>query len=282
MIWISSAVLIFAGTNSSSNTTKDKIQKFLTTSIKPNKNVKVLKFKIAKVVSLKDIQGWKAYILTIDLKLLKQNNRVITIKDVLFSNGKYLSRSFIDLKTKKKLKDSLLRNFVPDANSSYYDKEHLLFGSSNAKYKVMVFSDPQCPFCIDFVPGLMKFIKKHPKAFALYYYHLPLSIHPTSATIVKAEIAAENKGYKGIAQKVYSTDFETKTNDAKTVLAKFNKELKTNITLDDIKSKSVLKRYNEDLQRANKLMINGTPTIFVNGKYDAGREIIGKLMKEYK
>ncbi len=281
MIWISSAVLIFAGTNGNANTTKDKIQRFLNTSIKPSKNVKVLKFKIAKVVSLKDIPGWKAYIIIIDLKLLKQHNRVINIKDVLFSNGKYLSRSFIDFKTKKKLKDRLLRNFVPDASKLYYDKEHLLYGSSKAKYKVLVFSDPQCPFCMDFVPDLMKFVKKHPKTFALYYYHLPLTIHPTSVIIVKAEIAAESKGYD-VAQKVYSANLDTKTNDVKTVLAKFNKELKTNITPSEIKSKTVLKRYKEDLRRANKLMINGTPTIFVNGKYDAGREIIGKLMKKYK
>ncbi len=282
MIWISSVVFVFAGTNSNAGTAKQQIQKFLNTSIKANKNIKVLRFKIAKVVTLKDVPGWKAYILTINIKLLKQKGRVITIKDALFSNGKYISRSFVDLKTKKKLKDSLLRNFMPNANSSYYDKEHLLYGSSNAKYKVLVFSDPQCPFCIEFVPGLMKFVKKHKQNFALYYYHLPLSIHPTSATIVKAEIFAENKGDKNIAQKVYSVDFDTKTNDAKTVLAKFNKEMKTNITMADIKSKKVLNRYNEDLQRAGQLMVNGTPTVFINGKYDAGRVEISKLMKKYK
>ena len=278
-IWISSAVLIFAGNVS----TKQKIEKFLSTSIKPNKNIKVMGYKVAKVVDIsKKIPGWKAYIITIDLKLLKQNNRLITIKDVLFSNGTYISRQFVNLKTKKKIKDELLRDFTPDAPASYYDKEHLLYGSSEAKYKLLVFSDPQCPFCMDFVPDVMEFVKKHPNTFALYYYHFPLVIHPGSDTIVKALIAADKKGHKDLEEKVYKVDFDNIKHDPKSILEKFNKELHTNITLDDIKKEDVLDRFSQDLYRSGKLMINGTPTIFINGKYDKGREKIEKLMKEYK
>ncbi|NPA74335.1 MAG: DsbA family protein [Epsilonproteobacteria bacterium] len=279
-IWISSAVLIFAAGDL---TTEQKIDKFLSTSIKPNKNIKVMGYKIAKTVDIsKKIPGWKAYIILIDLKLLKQNNRLITIKDVLFSNGTYISRQFVNLKTKKKIKDEILRDFSPDADSSYYDKKHLLYGSSNAKYKLLVFSDPQCPFCMDFVPDLMEFVKKHPKDFALYYYHMPLSFHPGSDTIVKALIAAGLQGKKDLEEKVYSADFEMKKHDPKSILDRFNKELDTNVTLADIKKKEVLDRFSEDLYKSNKLLINGTPTIFINGKYDKGREKIEKLMKEYK
>ncbi len=277
IIWISSVAFLFAGGVS----TKDKVQNFLKTSIKPNKNIKVLNFHIAKVVDLKDVPGWKAYILTIDLELLKQNNRVITIKDVIFSNGKYLSRAFVDIDTKKKLKDKILKSFSPDAPLSYYDDEHLLYGNKNAKYKVLVFSDPQCPFCQDFVPDLMKFVKKHPKDFALYYYHMPLSIHPGSDTIVKAEMVAQKKGYKDIDLKVYEAQFDMDTKDPKKVLKAFNKKLKTNITLDDIKDKNVLKRFSDDLYKANKILVSGTPSIYVNGKYDIGREKMQHLMDTY-
>ncbi len=277
IIWISSIAFLFAGGVS----TKDKVQKFLKASIKPNKNIKVLGFHIAKVVDLKDIPGWKAYILTIDLELLKQKNRVITIKDVIFSNGKYLSRAFVDIDTKKKLKDKLLRSFAPDAPLSYYDDEHLLYGSKNAKYKVLVFSDPQCPFCQDFVPDAMEFVKKHPKDFALYYYHMPLSIHPGSDTIVKAVIAAEKKGYKDIGLKVYKAQLDIEKKDPKKVLEIFNKKMKTNITLDDIKDKDVLKRFSDDLYKANKILVSGTPNVYINGKHDIGREKIQKLMDKY-
>ncbi len=277
-IWISSVLFVFAG----NLTTTKKVEKFLTTSIKPNKNIKVLGFHIVKVIDLKDIPGWKAYVLTIDIELLKQNNRVITIKDVIFSNGKYLSRAFVDIDTKKKLKERILRSFSPDAPMSYYDDEHLLYGSKDAKYKILVFSDPQCPFCMDFVPDVMEFVKKHPKDFALYYYHMPLSIHPGSDTIVKAEIAATKKGYKDISYKAYKKDMEADTKDPKKVLEIFNKKLKTNITLDDINSKDVKKRFSNDLFKANKILVNGTPSVYVNGKYDAGREKIQHLMDKYK
>ncbi len=277
-IWISSVLFVFAG----NLTTTKKVEKFLTTSIRPNKNIKVLGFHIVKVIDLKDIPGWKAYVLTIDIELLKQNNRVITIKDVIFSNGKYLSRAFVDIDTKKKLKERILRSFSPDAPMSYYDDEHLLYGSKDAKYKILVFSDPQCPFCMDFVPDVMEFVKKHPKDFALYYYHMPLSIHPGSDTIVKAEIAATKKGYKDISYKAYKKDMEADTKDPKKVLEIFNKKLKTNITLDDINSKDVKKRFSNDLFKANKILVNGTPSVYVNGKYDAGREKIQHLMDKYK
>lgn len=277
IIWISSIAILFAGGVS----TKDKVQKFLKSSIRPNKNIKVLGFHIAKVVDLKDIPGWKAYILTIDIELLKQNNRVITIKDVIFSNGKYLSRAFVDIDTKKKLKDKLLKSFSPNAPLSYYDDEHLLYGNKNAKYKILVFSDPQCPFCQDFVPDVMEFVKKHPKDFALYYYHMPLSIHPGSDTIVKAEIAAEKKGYKDIGLKVYKAQLDIDKKDPKEVLKIFNKKMKTNITLDDIKDKDVLKRFSDDLYKANKILVSGTPSVYLNGKYDAGRENVQHLMDEY-
>ncbi len=277
-IWIGSTLLLFgAGV-----TTKQKIENFLKTSIKPNPNIKVLGYKIAKVVDLKDeIPGWKAYILTIDIELLKQNNRVITIKDALFSNGKYISRAFVDLKTKKKLKDELLKKFSPDAPMSYYDKEHLLYGSGDAKYKVLVFSDPQCPFCMDFVPDLMKFVKKHPKDFALYYYHMPLSIHPGSDTIVKAEIYLEQNGNKDISLKAYEKMLEVENKDPKKVLEYFNKKLNTNVTLENIKDKKVEKRFSEDLYKANKILVNGTPTVYLNGKLDYGRSKIQKLMDKY-
>ncbi len=277
IIWISSIAFLFA----TKATTEQKVQDFLKTSIKPNKNIKVLGFKVAKVVDLKDIPGWKAYILTIDLELLKQQNKVVTIKDVIYSNGKYLSRSFVDIDTKKNIKDKILRSFSPDAPLSYYDDKHLLYGSKNAKYKVLVFSDPQCPFCMDFVPDLMEFVKKHPKDFALYYYHMPLPIHPGSSTIVKAEIAAKKKGYKDIALKVYQAMFEVDKKDPKEVLDLFNKKFKTNITLKDIKDEDVLKRFSDDLYKANKIMVNGTPSIYINGKYDAGREKMQHLMDEY-
>ncbi len=279
-IWISSVVLLFASQNT---TIKQEIEKFLTTSIRPNKNIKVLDFKIAKVVDVsKKIPDWKAYVIIIDLKLLKQNDRIVTIKDVVFSNGTYIARQFINLKTKNSLKDNILNNFTPNANKSYYDKNHLLYGSNQAKYKILVFSDPQCPFCMDFVPSLMEFVKKHSNTFALYYYHLPLVIHPGSDTIVKALIAADKKGYKDLEEKIYEVDMDTAKHDPKTVLRRFNKELKTHITMKDISQKDVLQRYKNDLYKSNKLLVNGTPTVFINGKYDYGREKIEKLMEEYK
>jgi len=62
----------------------------------------------------------------------------------------------------------------PDLDPNIYDDKHLIAGDKDAKHKLVVFSDPQCPFCKEIVPNMYKIVKEYPKRFALYYYHMPL------------------------------------------------------------------------------------------------------------
>ena len=86
---------------------------------------------------------------------------------------------------------------------------------------MVIFSDPMCPFCIDFVPEVIdEIVSSKTKKIALFYYHFPLSIHPRAETIVKATIAAEADGVDPaeLISKVYNTDFEEVSKDEKAVL----------------------------------------------------------------
>jgi protein-disulfide isomerase len=70
---------------------------------------------------------------------------------------------------------------APEFKSEFYKKSNLISGDENSKHKVAIFSDPLCPFCKKFVPQAMEYMKKYPKEFALYYYHLPLAtLHPAA------------------------------------------------------------------------------------------------------
>ena len=254
-----------------------EILNFVKSAIAVNRSYKVKDVKIKSKENIKDPKGWSVYFIQIDLVLTYQNNKVISINDMIFSNGKYISKDFINIKTKRSLK----KEISPKVEARLYNKKHLLYGNYKALNKILVFSDPMCPFCIDFVPKLIKFVQKHPNDFALFYYHLPLSaLHPPSKTLVKAILVAEKLGVKDIVKRVYNEDFDPINSDVQAILDEFNKKFSTKITKKDIEQKDILQRYEEDIKEARNLMVNGTPTIFVNGKKDPTREAYKKLAKD--
>ncbi|MDN5092847.1 DsbA family protein [Aliarcobacter butzleri] len=242
-----------------------------------NPNVKV---KDVKVNTKKDLPlaGWNGYILDVEAIVQEKS---LKVKDILFSNGDYFALDLIDAKTGKSLKDLV----TPNLTSNYYDKTKLIAGNHNAKDKIVVFSDPLCPFCMEYIPEVINYVNKNSNSIALYYYAFPLvQIHPASEALSKVIEVAKNKGVKDIELKAYKTDWETyfspKENDEKKILEAFNKELKTNIKLEEIASKDINEKLSKDMSMGEEVMVTGTPTIFVNGVKDTTRELYKTLGKK--
>jgi len=242
-----------------------------------NPNVKV---KDVKVNTKKDLPlaGWNGYILDVEAIVQEKS---LKVKDILFSNGDYIALDLIDAKTGKSLKDLV----TPNLTSNYYDKTKLIAGNHNAKDKIVVFSDPLCPFCMEYIPEVINYVNKNSDSIALYYYAFPLvQIHPASEALSKIIEVAKNKGVKDIELKAYKTDWETyfspKENDEKKILEAFNKELKTNIKLEEIASKDINEKLSKDMSMGEDVMVTGTPTIFVNGVKDTTRELYKTLGKK--
>ena len=255
-----------------------KIVSFLEKAIAPNENYKFEKITILKKDDLKDAAGWKVYFVRIDLSLIKQEGKKVSVNDIVFTNGKILSKDFLDVSNGRSIKS----NLSLDITATAYNKEHLLAGNFNAPNKLVIFSDPLCPFCMDFVPEVIADVQKNPETFALFYYHFPLSIHPAAPTLIKAMLVAEEKGEKDVVKKVYDEVFDFKTTDEQVILDEFNKALKTNLTVAEINKESILKKLKFDHEYATNLMINGTPTIYLNGKKDETKTSYRKLIKEKK
>jgi protein-disulfide isomerase len=115
-------------------------------------------------------------------------------------------------------------------------------------------------------------MKNYPETFALYYYHLPLvSMHPAALQITKAAIAAELKGEKDIILKMYKTEIGAREQDEQKIVDAFNKAAGTKITVKEIHSEEVEKHSKHDLDVALSMMVNGTPTMFFDGKKDASK-----------
>ena len=242
----------------------ENILEFEKTRISQNPNVEVKNIKINTKKEL-PLNGWYGYILDVEATVQGKN---INAKDILFSDGKYISLELIDSETGKSLKDLV----TPNLTDNYYDKSKLIAGNHNAKDKIVIFSDPLCPFCQDYVPDVIKYVNKNSNNIALYYYNFPLSIHPAATPLSKLIEVVKHKGVKNAELKAYETDWEpyfnSKSTDEKKILEAFNKEFKTNIKIEEISTNEINALIEKDITMAEEVMVQGTPTIFINGVKD--------------
>lgn len=254
---------------------EDKVLKFLSKSVSATKSYKITNIKVESSQDIKTMAGWKVFFVRIDLDLVGKN-KSISITDKIFTNGELLTKDLVDINTAKSIKNS----FVPDFNDEYYSDSNIIEGNKDATNKIVLFSDPLCPFCMSYVPDVINFVKKHPKQFVLYYYHFPLNIHPNSPTLIKAGLVAKKLGIKDVDMKIYEEAFDFEKTDEKLVLSSVNKLLGTKIKLEELNQKDILKHIADDKKIVSALGLNGTPRVFVNGKIDPTRKAYFNLVKK--
>ena len=254
----------------SANINDEDIIKFEENRVGLNPNVEVLNVEVSFKKQM-PLENWYGYILDVQAQIptSEDSSKVVNVKDIIFTNGQYVSLDLLDLKTGKSLKSLV----APTLTKEYYKKDRLIAGNHNAKDKIVIFSDPLCPFCMDYVPDVINYVNKNSDNIALYYYHFPLlRIHPAAGPLSQIMEVAKHKNIKDLELKVYEIDwdkyFDSKSIDRKKILEAFNKELKTNISLDEINKVNI----QDDIKMGEDVMVQGTPTIFINGKKDNTKE----------
>ncbi|MBD3823510.1 MAG: thioredoxin domain-containing protein [Epsilonproteobacteria bacterium] len=243
-----------------------KVVNFLENNFKRNPSIVSLKLEALDEIPLKQLKGWNAHVIKLNATVKAQEGtREVSQKMIWFSNGEAITEELIDLTTG----DSMKEFVTPSFKAEYYKPDHLIYGDANAKHKVVIFSDPLCPFCRKFVPGAIEDMRKDPKKFAIYYYHFPLpALHPAAVELTKAAIAAELKGHKDVVLKLYQIEIDAKERDITKILAAFNKAMNTNLKPEDISAPAVNASYNFGLKVADEIMVQGTPTLYFDGQVD--------------
>ncbi len=239
------------------------------------KNPKI-KVNSVKLLGKKDVPNqpdWKAYMFMMNLNVQGKDDN---FPETIFVNEKanITAMSFYDMKNHKLINKNQFKPEIKD--DSYYQDSHLIYGKKDAPHKLVVFSDPQCPFCKQTVPGIIKDVKEHPDTFALYYYHMPLKqIHPVSDTLTKVMEVLQKKGKIEDALKMYKLNISYKETDQDKILAAIKKQFDINVTKDEINKPEIAEQIKKDMDKANGVMLSGTPTIYLDGKFS-------KTPAEYK
>lgn len=263
------SIILLVSNTLLADTTNEKLEEFLVDKFEENDRIKSVEVKVQESVPLKDLKGWSGYIVEVEAYLKENPSKQVKQRMIWFSNGQMITKELVDMESGRPLVDLV----KPKFQNKFYKKENLIYGNENAKHKVVLFSDPLCPFCKGYIPGAIQDMKKDPKKFAIYYYHLPLErIHPASTQIVKMATAAELQGVKDVTLKMYDIKVNPRETDVKKILEAFNKAVGTNLSEKDINDIKVLRHVNNDFDTANELMVAGTPTVYLDGKMDESKK----------
>ena len=257
----------------SSMPTNKQLLKYIKRNIVKNPQVKVKGIKVIETKTHKALPGWNVLLTNMDLEY---QGKDIKVPETIFVKDGLATGHLVNLKNGHDYREDI----KPTVPASMYDDAHLLFGNKDAAHKILVFSDPMCPFCQEVVPGIMKAAKEHPDKTALYYYHLPLlRIHPVSGILTRVMHLAQQEGKKDVVEKMYSLKIDPRTTDMTKVLAKVKEHTGYSVSatkVDDNATKAALKA---DEDAAAKLMVAGTPTVYIDGEWDKMRDGYKKLIK---
>ncbi len=251
---------------------------FVKKKLSNNRGLKINSIKVAEKLPIPGVKGWSAYVIEADLELTRdKKTRKIGFETIVFVSKNLIATELIDRKTGMDIR-SVLQPKLPD---DIYADSHLLYGNPDAKHKLILFSDPLCPFCRMYVPELLKAVKQNPDKIALFYYHLPLSaIHPASDTLVRVMEIAKLRGRKDVIDKMYSIKIDPELKDEKKILKIVEKETGMKITPQELHEKRIEKVILHDRITARKMLVTGTPTIFADGKKDITREKYKSYIKK--
>jgi protein-disulfide isomerase len=150
-----------------------------------------------------------------------------------------------------------------------------LKGPKDAKVTIVKFSDYQCPFCGQAATLVEDVLKAYPKDVNMTYKQFPLvQIHPNAMPASKAALAAGKQGK-------YWEMHEIMFKNMRELGPEKLKEYAGTIGLDvprwekDMASPEIQKQIDDEMKQGRDADVQGTPTIFVNGKRLQNRSMDG-------
>lgn len=172
---------------------------------------------------------------------------------------------------------------LPDVTSEDY-----VLGPADAPVTFMVYSEPQCPYCMQFDPLVDQMHELYPEDLRFVFRLRPFSesFHDKSILTSQAMVAA---GLQGKFDEFRRFIFERQTKDpnnpnvanlpdtefwAQLPPAEFNGWLSSRVSdlgidsdqlLEDMSSDEVIQKVKDAMAIADSIDIRGTPTLFVNG-----------------
>jgi len=137
-------------------------------------------------------------------------------------------------------------------------------GPANAPVTIIVFTDFQCPYCIQLEPLLNEVFEKNKDRVKMVFKNFPLPMHPMAEPAHRAAWAANQQGkfwefhdrlFK--SSQLNNESIETTAKDLGLNMDQFKA---------DMASAAAKERITKDIADGENAQVTGTPTVFINGR----------------
>ncbi len=138
-------------------------------------------------------------------------------------------------------------------------------GPESARITLVEFSDFQCPYCIRAVSQLEAVLKAYPKDVKLIYKQFPLDNHSQARIAAQASLAAHAQGkFWLLHDRMYGKSREINRANILAWAQEFGLDIpKFTAAMD---SPAIKQAVDRDLAEGERIGVEGTPSLFVNGK----------------
>lgn len=202
------------------------------------------------------------------------------VKDLKCQTARRLGGMIVRMVTRGRSDQEIRREVMFRAKSMHpFKKQRILYHSnhctsdpSKAKVVVTAFSEFQCPFCTVVLPWLRVIVPKFGGKVVLCYKHFPTTSHGTTAVL--SSQAATAAGLQGKFWPMHDILYKNRKRQESYHLITYARSLGLDMNRwqADWKSRSTQRLVVLDKREGLRVGVQGTPTLFINGKQYHGRK----------
>jgi protein-disulfide isomerase len=151
-------------------------------------------------------------------------------------------------------------------------------GPADAPVTIVEFSDFQCPFCSRVLPAIEETVKTYGDQVRVVFRQYPLNIHPQAQKAAEASLCANDQGkFWELHDAMFADQRNLGVDQLKAKAAGLGLDAaKFDTCLD---SGRYAEKVAEDMNHGISVGVNGTPAIFVNGRFLSGAVPFSEIAK---
>jgi protein-disulfide isomerase len=156
-------------------------------------------------------------------------------------------------------------------------------GAAKPLVMIVVFSDFECPYCAKIARALARLTLEYPEHVAVVYKHYPLATHPSSELAARGGFAAlRQEKFWEMHDTMFSAQGSPLDRERILVMA-LGLGMDVDAFEKDMASPEATKTIDADRRLGKELGVDGTPTLFVNGRKVQGGldELDARIREEF-
>jgi protein-disulfide isomerase len=200
----------------------------------------------------------------------------LEIRNYLVQRGRESAFSTLMFKLRK---DYGYKSMVEPERAKVEVAGHPSKGPAAAPVTIVEFSDFECPYCSGLFPTLRRIEEAYPDKIRIVYRQFPLNnIHPHAQKAAEASLCAnEQNKFWQLHDAMFADQKKLTLEDLKAKAAALSMNATTfSACLDSGKHAAAVR---DSLEEGNRLGVDGTPALFINGRYLGGNQPYDAIAK---